>query len=168
MPDDFAGLPELTLSLRSLGSGRSKATAEQGRFFTPLLEARRRAAGATSISDVLAAFSVARLGSALEETLRAFAAERFPDRAPARRAFEAELVDGAHPLFAALRVLRDSSPPANAPVSKEAWRRWLDALRATFESADRAWRAIDASLGRVPLGPKAASKAKKKGKGSKQ
>src|SRR4051812_4522896 len=104
MPDDFVGLPELTLSLRSLGSGRGAARAEQGRFFAPLLEARRRAAHVTSMAEVVASFSVARLGSALEETLRAFAAERYPDRAPARRAFEAELVDGAQPFFAALRV----------------------------------------------------------------
>jgi hypothetical protein len=168
MPDEFAGLPELTLSLRSLGSGRGAAPAEQGRFFAPLLEARRRAATATSVPEVLAAFSVARLAAALEETLRSLASERFPNRPPARRAFEAELVDAAQPLFAALRTLRDSSPPTNAPVSDQGWKRWLDMLRATFESADRAWRAIDVSLARVPLTSKSAAKSKKKGKGAQQ
>jgi hypothetical protein len=152
MPDDFPGLPELTLSLRSLGSGRGAASAraEQGQFFAPLLDARRRAASATSTPDVLAAFSVARLGTALDETLRALAAQRFPDRPPARRAFEAELVDAAQPLYAALRTLREETPASGSPVGEDAWLRWLGALRATFDAADRAWRSIGVSLARVP------------------
>jgi hypothetical protein len=37
-------LPELAHSLRALGSARTGGGAEQGRFFAPLLDARRRAA----------------------------------------------------------------------------------------------------------------------------
>jgi len=150
MPDEFVGLPELTLSLRSLGSSRAGASAEQAQFFSPLLDARKRAASAKSTSEVVGAFSVARLGAALEETLRALAATRFPDRPPARRAFEAELVDDAQPLYAALRALRDAMPAAATAISDESWQRWLAALRAVFESADRTWRAMEAALGRVP------------------
>jgi hypothetical protein len=161
MPDDFPGLPELTLSLRSLGSARGggSARAEQGQFFGPLLEARRRAAAATSGAEVLAAFSVARLGSALDETLRALATQRFPDRPPARRAFEAELVDDAQPLYAALRALREATPATGSAIAEDAWFRWLAALRATFDAADRAWRSIGTSLARTPV-------ATKRGKGS--
>jgi hypothetical protein len=164
MPDDFPGLPELTLSLRSLGSARggTSARAEQGQFFGPLLEARRRAATATSGAEVLAAFSVARLGTSLDETLRALAVQRFPDRPPARRAFEAELSDDAQPLYAALRALREATPASGSAIAEDAWLRWLAALRATFDAADRVWRSIGASLARVPVAPKA---AKKKGGG---
>ena len=154
MPDDFPGLPELTLSLRSLGSlrggGGPSARVEQAQFFAPLLDARRRAASAKSSSEVLAAFSVARLGTSLDELLHTLAAERFPDRPPARRAFEAELVDAAQPLYTALRALREETPPAGTPVGEDAWLRWLGALRATFDAADRAWRSIGESLARVP------------------
>jgi len=150
MPDEFVGLPELTLSLRSLGSPRAGAGAEQGQFFSALLDARRRAASAKSMSEVVGAFSVARLGSALDETLRAFAAARFPDRPPRRRAFEAELVDDAQPLYAALRALREATPAAAGAISDESWQRWLATLRGVFESADRAWRAMETAMGRVP------------------
>ena len=152
MPDDFAGLPELTLSLRSLGSARGGGTAraEQSHFFAPLLEARKRAAAASSPPEVIASFNVARLGTSLDETLRTLAAQRYPDRPPARRAFEAELVDAAQPLYAALRGLRDATPSSGSSITPDDWQRWLGALRGTFEAADRAWRSIDVSLTRVP------------------
>jgi hypothetical protein len=165
MPDEFAGLPELTVSLRSLGSSRGGARAEQGQFFGALLEARKRAASAKSMLEVIAAFNVARLGTSLDETLRALAAARFPDRPPARRAFEAELVDDTQPFYTALRGLRDATPVPGAAVSEESWQRWLGALRLVFEAADRAWRSIDVALARVASVRKPDSRGKSKGKG---
>jgi hypothetical protein len=152
MPDEFAGLPELTLSLRSLGSGRGRVAGgeEQARFFAPLLEARRRAASARSAAEAVAAFNVARLGSALDETVRTLSAERFPSRPPARRAFEAALADAVQPLYAALRSLRDRTPAAQEASDAERWRVWLDSLRATFEAADRVWGAVDVLLAEQP------------------
>lgn len=150
MPDDFAGLPELTLSLRSFGSSRGRAGEEQTLFFGPLLEARRRAADATNAAEAVAAFNVARLGAALDQIVRGMASDRFPDRPPARRAFEAALGDVLQPLYAALRALRDSTPaPASAHI-EAAWVPWLNAVRATFETADRSWGAVDALLGQYP------------------
>lgn len=157
MPDEFAGLPELTLSLRSLGSGRGRLSGrvaaggeEQASFFSPLLEARRRAASARSATEAISAFNVARLGASLDETMRALATQRFPARPPARRAFEAALADAAQPLYAALRQLRERTPLPEDAEKPERWRIWLDALRATFEAADRVWGSVDALLAEQP------------------
>jgi len=151
MPDDFAGLPELTLSLRSLGSSRGRAHEEQAAFFAPLLDARRRAADASSAQEAVAAFNVARLGSALDQMVREMAAARFPDRPPARRAFEAALADALQPLYAALRALRDRTPAGAEAQQEGAWSSWVGALRATFETADRTWFAVDAILRDYPV-----------------
>ena len=158
MPDEFAGLPELTLSLRSLGSGRRVSgqfsiagREEQTRFFAPLLEARRKAAGAKSQSEAIAAFNVARIGTALDETVRTLAAQRFPSRPPARRAFEAALADAVQPLYASLRQLRDRTPLPEDATDPDRWRAWLDGLRLTFESADRVWTAVDVLLAENPI-----------------
>jgi hypothetical protein len=153
MPDEFTGLPELTLSLRSLGSGRGRVAGgeEQARFFAPFLEARRRAASARSASEAIAAFNVARLGAALDETVRALAIARFPSRPPARRAFEAALADAVQPLYAALRLLRDRTPLPADSADPERWRVWLDGLRAAFEAADRVWGAVDVLLAEQPM-----------------
>jgi hypothetical protein len=75
-------LPELTRTLRAFGSRRARPGApnsardtgdgEQQRFFAPLLDARRAAAGAQG-SDAIVAFNGSSLMLALEQTLKQFA-----------------------------------------------------------------------------------------------
>jgi hypothetical protein len=149
-------LPELTRTLRAFGSSRGRRTArasgagEQQRFFAPLIESRRSAMH-TAGAGAIAAFDAGAIAHAMEETLARFAAERFADVGPARRALEAELVDISEPLFDALRVLNESAALAReAPDDLRCWRNWSSQLRVTFECADRVWIALDAALDGTP------------------
>jgi len=146
-------LPELTRALRAFGSRRRQrdrrgaGAVDQQRFFAPLVDARRGAAKATVPHEVVAAFDPAALTRAFDATLEAFAATRFADYPPARRALEAELVDLAEPLHEALRALEEAGTAArNSPRDLHAYRQWYARLRETFEAADRAWFALDAAL----------------------
>jgi len=142
-------LPELTLSLRSIGSRRGEpdeSTAiqdEQDRFFAPLLDGRRVAAAALSRSQIVAAFEARRLTALIDATMRAFAAERFGTRAPARRAFEAELFEIIDALRSSLQVLgavaEGTAAPPNAAIHDEQWTLWLAQLRVVFHVADSCW-----------------------------
>jgi hypothetical protein len=147
-------LPELTLSLRNLGSYRhSDPTSsregpdDQERFFTPLLDARRRAVDAVTAVQLVAAFDARRIMALLDATVRAFANERYAEQPPARRAFEAELFELVEPLRASLQRLRDcaeSHAAARAEQERrDCWAAWLEQLRDTFRVADANW---------IPLG----------------
>lgn len=149
-------VPEVTRTLRSFGSRRGhrtphanieRASADQRRFFTPFLEARRAAMHARGASAI-AAFDAETLARSLEATLRAFAAERHAEPGPGRRALEAELIDLSEPLELALKELaRVAADAAAAADDLRLWRAWSSQLRATFEAADRVWIALDAALG---------------------
>ena len=146
-------LPELTRTLRAFGSRRGQrssrlaAAAEQQRFFAPLVDARRQAVRAGSPFDAIELFDARAIESAVESTLTRFAAERYGENGPARRALEAELSDLVEPLHAALVVLGDASAGARqAAGDLRMWRAWCGALKATFEAADRVWLALDAAL----------------------
>lgn len=162
-PESFDELPELTLSLRSLGSRRHASLHEgtveqQERYFAPFLESRRRAASATERATVLAAFDARRLLAAVDATLRAFASQRFGDRPPARRAFEAELFEIAEPVREALQLLgaraRDlESSTAGGQDASEPWRSWLGQLRVTFRVADASWPPLRTALENAALPP---------------
>jgi hypothetical protein len=148
-------LPELTRTLRALGSrrggsdSRSTYAAEQRRFFSPLLEAQRRALDAGA-EDMLEAFDAAHLGKAFTRTLEQFAADRHAVAGPARRALEAELDEAAEPLFRALRTLAAAAAAASkASHDLRAWRAWMTELRATYEAADRVWVALGPALDAV-------------------
>ena len=169
--------PEVTRSLRLLGSGRSRRAGDEARLFAPLLAARRSAAEAMTRGQAIVALDARRLRAALDAVLRAFASERHPERAAARRAFEAELEDLAAPLHRALGQLAEVAASTDAPtlarvrdraaagegagesaaraptldVPDPAWNRWLDAVRAVFECADTVWRALDPRLDEVPI-----------------
>jgi hypothetical protein len=159
-PPPFDELPELMLSLRSFGSrrhlpnGLSAVDDEEARFFAPMLDARRAAASAITRAQVVAAFDARRIGALLDATIRAFAAERFGSRPPARRALEAELFEIVEPLRASLRELRalaDSIVDSREPVREyDDWTHWLDALRATFQTADSIWPRLGAALVVIP------------------
>ena len=153
----FDELPELMLSLRMFGSRRRAPNEhaldqEEARFFAPILDARRAAAVAVTRGQVVAAFDARRLGALLDATVRAFAAERFQTRPPARRAFEAELFEITEPLRAALRDLRERAELVAAAREPEKeydqFTIWLEQLRATFRVADATWSPLgDALLG---------------------
>lgn len=147
-------------SLRSIGSRRSQPTAlpemveEQERYFAPLLDTRRAAAKAVTRSQVLASFEARRLTALFDANIRAFAAERFGTRAPARRAFEAELFEIIEPLRDQIQLLRDiAERPSGAegtPEQQAHWSIWLEQLRAVFRIADSTWPKVAEALGSTP------------------
>jgi len=146
-------LPELTRTLRGFGSRRGSrgvrdsAHRDQQRFFAPLLDARRKAWGTREPASTIAAFDATSLASAFDAILDSFATERHGDNAPARRALTAELIDLSEPLRQALDTLRESAAEATAATDDlRRWRDWAMQLRATFETADRVWLALDGAL----------------------
>lgn len=148
-PQPFDELPELMLSMRSIGSRRSLPNGqmlheEQERYFAPLLDARRAAARAQTRAQVLGAFDGRRIAAQIDATLRAFANERYAARAPARRAFEAELFEVIEPLRDALQSLRDLAEGSSEQIAK--WPLWLAQLRVVFRVADSSWPALSAAL----------------------
>jgi hypothetical protein len=160
----FDELPELMLSLRSIGSRRSwpnDAVAmeeEQQRYFAPLLDARRAAAKAFTRSQVIIAFDGRRITALMDATIRAFAAERFAARAPARRAFEAELFEIIEPLRDTLQSLRALADPTGAVEEshelQSRWPLWLAQLRVVFRVADSSWPALSKALAASPVDAK--------------
>ena len=149
-------LPELTRPLRSLGSRRGRLGTEHDRFFAPLLAARRRGERATDARSRLKAFDAAGLGKALDESIAVFARDRFPRRAPDRRALEAELLEIALPLRHALDALEVyAARAADAPGADDTafvrWRSWCGAVQEVFERADRCWIEFGEVLGEAPV-----------------
>jgi len=156
----FDELPELMLSLRSFGSRRRSPNDdgtlddEQERFFGPLLDSRRTAAKAVTRAQVVASFDARRLTALIDATMRAFAAERYTTRAPARRAFEAELFEIVEPLrdaLQSLRVLAEKPSAAEDWTERYAhWSSWLSQLRVVFRVADSGWPALADALASLP------------------
>ena len=149
-------LPELTRPLRSLGSRRGRLGAEHDRFFAPLLAARRRGERATDVRARLKAFDAAGIAGALDDSIAAFAKDRFPRSAPDRRALEAELLEIAAPLRTALDALdvyaaRAVGTPGSDDTTFVRWRSWCGAVQEVFERADRCWIAFGAVLGEAPV-----------------
>lgn len=150
-------LPELTRALRAFGSrrghrgNRSTALHEQQQFFSPLLEARRRAISAKTPAATIGAFDSAVLTREIEAAILTLARERYAEAGPAQRALVAELSDRAQPLFDALEALGSVAAEATAAVDDLGrWRRWEFQLRATFETADRVWMAVNVALDTIP------------------
>jgi hypothetical protein len=150
-------LPELTHALRAFGSRRghrgtrAMAANDQRKFFAPLLDARRQAMTAPTSDAAMAAFDAELLGKAFEAELHGFAAERYGDNAPARRALEAELVDLTEPLRTALSALGDAAREASSAADDlRVWRLWARQLGATFQTADRVWLSLDVALDSDP------------------
>ena len=146
-------LPELTRPLRSLGSRRGQLGTEHDRFFAPLLAARRRGERAADPRARLKAFDAAAISAALDDALMDFAKDRFPRRAPDRRALEAELLEIAGPLRTALDALEVYASRAAAGVDETAfvrWRSWCGAVQEVFDRADRCWMSLGRVLGEAP------------------
>jgi len=149
-------LPELTRTMRGLGSRRGRPGAEHDRFFAGLLAARRLAEGFTEPESRLAAFDARRLTQSINTILSELAAERFPQSAPDRRALEAELLEYAERLHLALDALgsaADEVRNGNNAVRLARWRDWTRAAQRVFEEADRCWIAVWPALTASPVQP---------------
>ncbi len=137
-------LPEFTRGLRVLGSRRGGDRDAQSRFFAPLLQARRRLEEETDFDRRLDAFQAPALSERLSQVIAALAAERCPDRAPDRRALEAQLTDAAAAVFTRLRALEATTARARSAPDEQgfvAWRAWVAHVTAVFVAADRSWSA---------------------------
>jgi hypothetical protein len=147
-------LPELTLPLRGLGSRRGRPGSEHDRFFAPLLAARKKCERAADAQARIRAFDAAALGAAVTDAIGAVAKARYPSSAPDRRALEAEMLELAEPLAAALGRLGFTSKRAISEVGGErgfvVWRDWCAAVGEVFERADAAWMAFGPVLAAAP------------------
>lgn len=152
MAESKTPLPEFTRALRALGSrrgrrgGRAAGADQQARFFAPLVDARSAAAAANDAAGIVAAFDAAALRAAFRATLDAFARDRYPEYAPARRALEAELFDVAEPLFASLDEVHALQAGKTALEPPDALATWSREIQRLFECADRVWVLLDEAL----------------------
>lgn len=142
LEDAACALTEQTLPLRGLGSHRANPGSDHDRFYGPLLAARRAAEHAATAVARVDAFDAPAIARALDRTLAAFAAERFPSDAPDRRALEAELRELAAPMHAALARLAEAAAATRAAPDDARflrWRAWALVVRDVFAAADDAW-----------------------------
>lgn len=135
MPDD-GHVPEFARSLRSLGAARDAAgEAAHDAIFTPLLDARARAARADG-REVIALLRGSTLAERIDRAVAGAAAKgvESPSLARARSATARELLE---PLRAALAALDARAGAASdaGPGTIE-WSAWLAALRRAFGAAD--------------------------------
>ena len=148
-------LPELTRPLRALGSRRGRLGTDHDRFFAPLLAARRRGERASDRQGRLRAFEGASIRAAMGSAIADFAKDRFPRRAPDRRALEAELQELAAPLMTSLDALDVYAGRATQDDTEATtfvrWRSWCGAVQEVFERADRCWLAFGPVLGDAPV-----------------
>ena len=150
-------LPEFTRTMRGLGTRRGHLGADHDRFFAGLLAARRAAEGFVEPESRLAAFDPRRLSQSLSTLLSELAAERYPESAPDRRALEAELMEHADRVQAALAALDEAAEAvrASATAARLArWRAWTWAAQRVFEEADRCWIAVLPALSATPVAPR--------------
>ena len=149
-------LPELTRSLRGLGSHRAQPDEDHDRFFAPFISARARAERSNDAQVRLDAFDAARLRDAVARQVVEFARLRYPDRAPDRRATEAILGECTDEVVRRLERLNEAAAEVRASpdeVQLARWRAWRDAVRDVIDAADRCWFAMHPVLrdsGAVP------------------
>lgn len=142
-------LPELMRGLRAFGSPRALPGSDHDRFFAPLvsplraLRAEHEAARARGMpwraAEIVDATSA---GADVRATIAALASERFPQSQPDRRALEAELLDEAEELLAALDALTGAAQRLGVAPDRERageWRAWCGAFSRALEAADRCW-----------------------------
>ena len=138
-------LPELTRSLRGLGSHRALPDADHDRFFAPFLSARARAERTHDSAVRLDAFDASKLREAVDRQVIEFARARYPDQPPDRRATEAILGECTDDIVRRLARLDDAAAgvrDAPAEVQLARWRAWRDAVRDVIDAADRCWFAM--------------------------
>lgn len=138
-------VPEFTRGLRTLGSRRSVAHADEARFFAPLLQSRRLMEAEGELERRLATFPASVMRERLEHLLATLAGEAHPESAPERRALEAELLEASEPLLARLDdVAVAAGRFTRAPEAQrfDAWRAWVAEVAGVFAEADRSWARI--------------------------
>ena len=137
MPDDVR-FPELVRSLRSLGAARDPASqAAHDAIFTPLIDARVRAAQATD-REVVGIFRGVILAEEIERGVvdAAVAGAEPPALARSRAASARDLLE---PVRAALVALDGHAAAASvAGMNTPEWHAWLAQLRRAFGAADDA------------------------------
>lgn len=149
-------LPEVARAMRAFGgargarAGRDEIGEARQRFFSPLMQARRRLEGEGPLEWLVAGFDTAVLAERIRSAVGAIATERHPASPPHRRALEARLLDACDPLLdalvgvdAAARALLEGDD-AQRFVR---WRAWAERVRLLFANADRSWRVVAAILG---------------------
>lgn len=144
-------LPELTLAMRSLGSRHGGPAPEHDRFFGPLIRSRALSEQARDADARMRAFDASVLEASLIETVSALAHLRHAKSPPHRRAMEAQLLEFADPLLAALRALRSNEEQGDDVIA--VWCAWSASVRAVFVEADRFWQRTRRFLDAVPLAP---------------
>jgi hypothetical protein len=85
-----------------------------------------------------------RIAEALRDALAALAADRWPERAPDRRALAAELEELVEPVLAGLAALGAAAVAVREADDERrvaAWRAWSVALARVFACADQCWAA---------------------------
>lgn len=151
---DYGELPELTRTLRALGSTR-RGGASQELFFNPLLDVLKRAASARTPDAKVRAFDATDLRRALDRSIERIVND-WPDERPSvRRALRAELNHRVAPYTAALLRLSEraaAASDASEGTRLETWRAWTTQLAVVFDMADRAWLALRTVVDSLPRG----------------
>ena len=145
LSDAATVLPELTASLRAIGSARAYPGTDHDRWFGALLAALRRSHVVGTAAERLAAFDATKLLAHAESACDGFAVARAAAGTPDARALAEGLRELAGPLAHALRELaKERAELEEAPdqVRLAAWRRWVGALRDVFAAADRVWETM--------------------------
>jgi len=154
---EYGELPELTRTLRALGSARRSGGNMQSQFFHALLDARRKAEHARSAAGRVHAFDATDLSRALERDLERIIAG-WPDKRPsARRALRAEIVERVGDYVRALTALSERAAAAldaDESMRLESWRAWTVQLAATFDAADRSWMSLRSVIDALPVAPR--------------
>lgn len=147
--DPAYAIPELTRALRAFASHRGAPGSDHDRYFAPLVGALKGARDALAAGGPEPWRAAERVdAAAIAERMRAVCAalaeERAAGSAPGRRALEAELVELAEPLFAALAeagARAEALAAAGAGGRAAAWGAWTAALGRAFAAADTSWEA---------------------------
>jgi hypothetical protein len=142
-------LPELARGARSVGSRRGGDPQLQARFFTPLLEARRRAEQQFTAADRVKALDARTIVAQTAQLLDGMARARWPTDLPEQRALGAQLEECCGAMFAACDALDARAREwlgARDEVRLQAWRDWVAAAAHLFNAADQAWGRVAACL----------------------
>lgn len=151
---EYGELPELTRTLRALGSARRSGGSMQSQFFLPLVDARRRAAECTAPADCISAFDAGELRRHLHQALERIITHWPDERSSVRRALRAELFVRVRPYSEALSRLAKRAAEAKTAAEEtrlDAWRGWTTQLASTFEAADRSWMSLRSVVDVLPL-----------------
>jgi hypothetical protein len=138
---EYGELPELTRTLRALGSSRRGGTSQE-LFFNPLLDVLKRAASARTPDAKIRAFDAGDLRRALEKSIERIIADWPDDRPSVRRALRAELHHRVQSYTDALVTLAErasAAREADEETRLSRWRAWTVQLATVFDVADRTW-----------------------------